>query len=89
MSLKNVKPTEEAKKVRPKTGPLPDGIVWKAAAIAIALGALACALLVLEGGSERYSALYLKEGTYASYVSGNRVSFTYGVTCYDDFRTDY
>ena len=66
-----------------------DKIIWKAAIIAIILGIIVTAFLIMEAKKESYSSLYLKPDSYQNYINANTVSFTYGVQSYETKRTSY
>lgn len=66
-----------------------DSTIWKAAVAAIILGIIVTAYLVLETHKESYSALYLKPDNYQNYINANTVSFTYGITSYENKKTAY
>jgi hypothetical protein len=77
------------KNTEPKREKDMEDIVSRAAVIAIAIGALVTIFLVLETSKESYSALYIKPGSYSNYMEDNKVSFTYGVQCFENARTQY
>jgi hypothetical protein len=66
-----------------------DEMIGKAALAAIVIGAVATLILVYEASSESYSSLYLKPDSYGSYIKGDTASFSYGVQCFENKRTEY
>jgi hypothetical protein len=64
-------------------------LISKAAVGAILISLIVAAVLVFETGKDSYSALYLKPESYSNYLKGNTVSFTYGVECFENKKTDY
>jgi hypothetical protein len=66
-----------------------DDPIRTAAVAAVAVGLIVTAFLLLEGGKESYSALYLVPGSYSNYLDKDAVFFAYGVQCFETQRTQY
>ncbi len=66
-----------------------DNIIGKTAIAAIAVGLLATVLLAADTVSDSYTSFYLKPGSYQNYVTGSKISFTYGVKSFEKKSTGY
>jgi hypothetical protein len=62
--------------------------IKNAVIIASILGVIVTVIFIISG-KESYSALYLVPDSYSNYVDGNKVSFVYGIKCFERERTKY
>ncbi|MEA3254328.1 MAG: hypothetical protein U9Q22_00655 [Candidatus Altiarchaeota archaeon] len=66
-----------------------DNIIGKAVLAAIVIGVIVTLILVTAMREESYSALYIKPDSYTNYIKEDKVSFTYGVQCFENKKTRY
>jgi uncharacterized membrane protein len=58
--------------------------------IAIVIGiCLACAIIILEVRTERFSAVYINPDTYSNYPENRTISFIYGINSNEIEKTNY
>jgi len=95
ISLNNVKAKSCSIQLNPMSAqPIenvkPHSEITIAIVIAIIIGIiLACAIIIYEIQTERFSAVYINPDTYTNYPEGGRVSFVYGVSSYEKVNTPY
>lgn len=66
-----------------------NNIIWKATLAAIVIGVIVTLILITAMREESYSALYIKPDSYTNYIKEDKVSFTYGVQCFENKETRY
>ena len=66
-----------------------DVLIKKVIVVSSICGVIITVLLLWNSGQETYSTLYLVPNSYSNYVASDKISFIFGVECFENKNTNY